>query len=118
MKQGKSILESRPDLLNEWDYEKNAQEGYFPESTSFACNKKRYWVCSICGYNDLKTRYPEIAKEWHPTKNGNIIPNQVVFGTNNKYWWKCNTCGGEWESTDQTKKFGGSVHIAVGNGMQ
>ena len=29
------------------------------------------------GDNDLKTRYPIIAKEWHPSKNGELKPEDV-----------------------------------------
>ena len=39
------------------------------------------------GYNDLLTRYPEIACQWHPTKNGEITPKDVTFSSNKKYWW-------------------------------
>ncbi len=39
------------------------------------------------GYNDLEFKYPEIAKEWHPTKNGNLKPDQVVYGATTKVWW-------------------------------
>jgi len=36
----------------------------------------------------LKTN-PDIAAEWHPTKNGDLTPEQVVAGSNKKAWWKC-----------------------------
>ena len=39
------------------------------------------------GFNDLTTTHPEIAKEWHPTKNGNTTPNMVTAGSNKKVWW-------------------------------
>ncbi len=39
------------------------------------------------GYNDLKTLRPEIAKEWHPTKNGQITPQDVTVGSGKKVWW-------------------------------
>ena len=42
--------------------------------------------CPICsghkvlvGYNDLASLNPELAKEWHPTKNGNLKPTQVTL---------------------------------------
>lgn len=38
-------------------------------------------------YNDLETRYPDIAKQWHPTKNGNIHPSDISYASNKKYWW-------------------------------
>jgi Hypothetical methyltransferase/Probable Zinc-ribbon domain/Helicase conserved C-terminal domain len=39
--------------------------------------------------NSLATLFPRIAAEWHPTKNGNLTPDQVVAGTEKKVWWKC-----------------------------
>ena len=39
------------------------------------------------GFNDLAGVYPEVAKEWHPTKNGDVTPDQVVYGSNQSYWW-------------------------------
>lgn len=44
---------------------------------------KRVWP----GFNDLETRYPELAREWHPTKNGDLKPSQVVPGCNDEVWW-------------------------------
>ena len=51
--------------------------------------------CVFCsgkkiGYgNDLQSNFPQIAKEWHPTKNGNLKPSEIFPGTNKKYWWIC-----------------------------
>ena len=39
------------------------------------------------GVNDLATLYPELAKEWHPTKNGVLTPNNIACGSNKKVWW-------------------------------
>ena len=39
------------------------------------------------GFNDLASGYPEIASEWHPTKNGSLTPNDVTSGSNKKVWW-------------------------------
>lgn len=52
---------------------------------------------------DLKTRslnylYPEIAKEWHPTKNGNQLPEHFQPGTGFKAWWECPDCGNVYEA--------------------
>ena len=43
----------------------------------------RVWV----GYNDLATTNPELAREWHPTKNGNLKPEDVTAGSHQKVWW-------------------------------
>lgn len=39
------------------------------------------------GYNDLETRYPEIAAQWHPTKNGDKKPTEIAYSSNKEYWW-------------------------------
>ncbi len=42
-------------------------------------------VLSTC----LATTHPEIAKEWHSTKNGNLTSRDVTFGSSKQIWWKC-----------------------------
>ena len=44
----------------------------------------------------LAYRFPELAKEWHPTKNGDLTPNDVTCGSGKRVWWKC-IKGHEWE---------------------
>ena len=39
--------------------------------------------------NSLAIVNPKLAKEWHPTKNGKLTPNDVVPGSAKKVWWKC-----------------------------
>jgi hypothetical protein len=44
--------------------------------------------------------YPEIVKEWHPTKNLGINPFEISFGSHKKIWWKCSTAEDhEWQTT-------------------
>jgi len=46
----------------------------------------------------LAYMFPELAKEWHPTKNGDLSPKDITFGSGKKIWWKCNK-GHEWDDT-------------------
>ena len=39
------------------------------------------------GYNDLETHNPDLAKQWHPTKNGNLRPSDVSAKSEKKVWW-------------------------------
>ena len=39
------------------------------------------------GFNDLQTKYPEIAMQWHPTKNGDLTPDRVLAGSHSRAWW-------------------------------
>ncbi len=41
-----------------------------------------------CG--SLQEKYPELAKEWDPNKNGDITPDLITPQANDKYWWICN----------------------------
>jgi len=102
------------DFLFEWDYEKNRELN--PQSIARGSDKKVWWKCQqghewiaqinirtkygsscpVCsghalikGVNDLQSKYPDIAKEWHPTKNGNLLPNDVKSTSNIKIWWLC-----------------------------
>ena len=34
--------------------------------------------------------YPELVKEWHPTKNGDFSSKDFTYGSNHKAWWICN----------------------------
>ena len=37
----------------------------------------------------LAETYPEVAKQWHPSKNGGLTPFKFTSGSNKKVWWKC-----------------------------
>ena len=115
------IENNREDLLNEWHPTKNAENT--PHNIGYGSNKKVWWQCNkghewqaspnsrargdscpycsnkkvLSGYNDLATTHPEIAKEWHPTKNSSIKPTMLTSGSNKKVWWKCKK-GHEWEA--------------------
>lgn len=100
-----------PELLTEWDFEKNIIQ---PFEVTAGTNTKVWWKCSLghswftqissrsrlgggcpyCagvrtlpGFNDLETKRPDLAKQWHPTKN-NKKPGEVGFGST-KFWWVC-----------------------------
>ena len=105
---------THPDLVKEWDWEKNGvlspcDYSYGSEQSVFwKCSKGHSWsttinsrtstgcgcpYCSgrrvISGENDLFSNYPDISKEWHPTKNGELKPSDVTAKSNRKVWWLC-----------------------------
>src|SRR5438477_261773 len=48
----------------------------------------------------LSRTHPDLAAEWHPTKNGNLTPSEVVAGSHLKVWWKCSKGPDhEWQAT-------------------
>ena len=120
----KSLAEERPDLLKEWNYEKNDKLGLDPNKISAGVRTKVWWKCKhghewqativnrvkgtkcpICtnhqiviGFNDLSTTHPALAEEWNFDKNGDLLPTMVSYGTGKKVWWKCKQ-GHEWQAT-------------------
>ncbi len=102
-------------ILDEWNNEKN---GISPKEVSYGSGLKKWWKCSKCGHeweavinhrttrnqkcpmcyginnvkpgiNDLKTKCPELAKEWHPIKNGDLTPSNISYKSGKKVWWLC-----------------------------
>lgn len=45
----------------------------------------------------LTITHPELAKEWHPIKNGTLTPRGFTFGSGEKVWWQC-LRGHEWKA--------------------
>jgi hypothetical protein len=60
--------------------------------------------------------YPLLVKEWHPTKNGELMPNQVTHGSGKKVWWLCSE-GHSFESTinHRARKSGKKCPYCSGN---
>lgn len=56
---------------------------------------KQTIACNVCigktlhNANRLATVKPEIAEQWHPTKNGELTPEQITANSNKKVWWLC-----------------------------
>lgn len=43
----------------------------------------------VPGVNDLATLRPDVAAWWHPTKNGELTPDQVRPFSEKTVWWQC-----------------------------
>lgn len=116
-----SIAEKKPELLLEWNYEKNGS--LKPEYISYMSGKKVWWRCKDCGYewqavissryvgngckacagqilvvgkNDLLSQNPKLAKEWDYDKNKTIKPQDITVSNARKVWWICCDCGNNW----------------------
>ncbi|WP_442929099.1 zinc-ribbon domain-containing protein [Mycobacterium sp. MS1601] len=46
----------------------------------------------------LASELPDLAKQFHPRRNGALTPGSVHPGNNEKFWWLCPDCGHEWEA--------------------
>ena len=106
-----------PKIAKMWNYKKNTLKPEEVTARShkkvwWICKNKHEFkkliylhvdqkgFCGGCGRKDgsyktfatkencLKNRYPELAKEWHPIKNGKLTPDQV-YKTTVMYWWQC-----------------------------
>ena len=112
----------RPDLAKEWHPIKNGE--LKQSDVALHSNKRVWWKCEkgheweatvndrsrgrrcpvcfgqkvLAGENDLETLYPDLAKEWHPIKNGELYPSDVRAQSNKRVWWKCEK-GHEWQAT-------------------
>ena len=115
------LLTTNSSLAIEWNYAKN--DGLTPMDVMPGSHKIVWWVCSeghewqaridsrnrgngcpycsgryaIAGETDLTTLNPKLAKEWHPTRNGELTPREVLPGSAAKVWWQCEH-GHEWQA--------------------
>ena len=64
------------------------------------------------GFNDLKTRFPQLADEWSD-KNLPLLPEDINEKSRLNVWWKCGECGYEWKSVVYTRVHGGSCPVCA-----
>lgn len=115
----KTLLKEYPEIAKEWHPHLN---GFLTPATVTPKSAKRAWWLGKCGHewsvkigsrtsansgcpyctgnracqeNCLATLYPEIAKEWHPTRN-QLLVHEVTCGSHKKVWW-LGKCGHEWD---------------------
>ncbi|MCL2765258.1 MAG: zinc-ribbon domain-containing protein [Treponema sp.] len=101
-----------PELAKQWHPSKNG--GLTPNDVTYGSHRKVWWVCvkghereaviksrvngrgcpycsgrRVCADNCLQALNPELSKQWHPTKNRDLTPNDVTRGSHRKVWWRC-----------------------------
>ncbi len=125
------LATQHPDLARQWDYRRNVPLG--PADLSAGSQRSVWWLCDrghswraavrsrvagcgcpVCagrqllvGENDLATLYPELAKQWDPTHNGELRPQDVLPGTEKKVWWICER-GHRWRAAVSSRACAGS----------
>lgn len=124
-----SLTAAAPELVGQFHESLNGQVSFDQLSPGmhmkvwWKCERGHVWEaavysqvagigCPFCGQrkvgygNDLATCVPEVAMEWHPTKNLPLTPDQVLPQSNRRVWW-LGLCGHEWESiiSNRTKDF-------------
>lgn len=129
-----------PKLASEWNYEKNGD--LRPDQIHANRDLNVWWRCTtdpthewqagvgdrarrgngcpICAgqladkTNSLATLRPELAGEWHPTKNGTLTPDLVTLGSAKKVWWQCSkNKKHEWKSAVLNRTRGGGTGCPI-----
>ena len=116
-----SLSKQFPYIAKQWHSEKNPSLN--PTSVTPFSGKKVWWQCekghqwqasvanrtsrgSGCPYcarrlatpdNNLLVLNPELARQWHPKKNGELTPDGVTAGSGKAVWWLCGK-GHEWKA--------------------
>lgn len=144
------IIARREFLKTEWCTSLNGDKsiedyGFFSEAkVYFKCNKAKcehhVWLATIgsrmyygqgcpycsgrrvCSCHNFATRYPELAKQWHPTLN-NKSPAEYSPKSGQKVWWLCpnSHCGHHiWSAviSDRTHKGSGCPYCYCGVGQK
>lgn len=132
------IRTQREALLGQWDLDGNG--GLTPKDVAFGGHQKVWWRCqeghrwqtavytrtcgeSGCpycggkrpwpGYNDLASQHPDLAAQWHPTKNGDLRPEDLVAGSSRKVWWRCER-GHQWQAMVKARVAGNGCPCCAG----
>lgn len=129
-----------PQIAKEWHTTKNGN--LTPNDVSYGSHLDAHWICkkmhewvatvngrtnrnSSCPYcsnklidakNCLAFIHPEIAKEWHPTKNGKLTPYDVFPRSNEMAWW-IDKNGHEWKATVASRSAGHGCPYCSGHKM-
>jgi len=109
-KRAAPLTETHPELLAEWhqtlnDISPGKVTAFSRVKVWWQClfEKEHVWQQSITSRairgtrcpdckrkeNCLATRHPDIAKQWHPSLNGTLRPEDVHAGSETKVWWQC-----------------------------
>lgn len=103
---GYAVTGENPILLDKWGH---------PMSVHTYTNRvKRLFRAVWPGYNDLATKYPDLAMQWHPTQNGELKATEVTSNSHRKVWWLLpyddpetgKHFDFEWEATIANRRYG------------
>ena len=115
------VVADIPEYMQDWDWERNTEQGVFPDTLTSGSRKRVFWSCHVCGgkwdtvmkerrgcpycsnfkalpgYNDLATTHPDLAKQWSKLDNGTLTPQDVTSGSQKKVFWVCDK-GHVWDA--------------------
>ena len=120
------IAYTHPDIAEQWHPTKNGD--LKPTQVTYGTSNKIWWLCQTCETTvrfskpadvsdecktckqqrklNLEGSHPDLAEQWHPTKNGDLEPTQVTYGTSRKVWW-LGECGHEWDASVKNRTING-----------
>ncbi|MEV6140506.1 zinc-ribbon domain-containing protein [Nocardia sp. NPDC051990] len=137
---GRSLGDLRPDLVAKFHPTKNGELSLFdlnPRVTNVAI----WWLCGDCGHEwqtkdprragcrpcaakrriaeivtpepgrSLADLRPDLARQWHPTKNTDRLPTDVTPRSSKPVWWLCDQCGNEWKRSP-------GIRVSKGSGCR
>jgi len=133
-----NLLVLNPGLSKEWHPVKNGN--LKASDITPGSDKKVWWICEeghewqsivgnrhrlgvgcpycsgnlACKDNCLAVKNTKLAKDWHPTKNGDLKPEDVLPNYNKKVWWICEK-GHEWKATCNNRSQGNNCPFCFGN---
>jgi len=119
------LATTHPRLASEWHPVKNGD--LTPYDVTYGSGKKVWWKCKrghewdatvnwrssgdgcpfcanqrVDSSNSLMALNPALARQWHPTKNGQLSPTDIAGGSHRKVWWVCDK-GHEWQSVVRSR---------------
>ena len=131
-----NLRKTSPELASQWHPTKNGDLS--PTDVTPWSNRKAWWLCgkghewqamissrsagNQCPYcsgrkvgedNCLAHLNPELASQWHPTRNGSVSPKDVTLFSCRKVWWKC-AKGHEWLSGVYSRSQGSGCPYCTG----
>ena len=137
----RKMLADCPDIMKQWDYNKNESEPSPMSLTAgsgcvvwWLCEKGHSWKTSVnhrhhgtgCPYctgrlafkgeNDLAAENPVLAAEWNYERNGKLVPENVRPGSHKKVWWKCSK-NHEWQAVIASRNEGYGCPCCAGQAV-
>jgi DNA-directed RNA polymerase subunit RPC12/RpoP len=129
-----------PELAKEFDRELNQSD---PETVNVGSHRKYWWRCNVrpthlwqaspgqrklghgcpycagrrveTGFNDLESRFPDLAKEWDLDLNNGLLPSQVTKSSQMKASWKCaRDSEHQWVATVASRASGNGCPVCSG----
>nr|WP_156736410.1 zinc-ribbon domain-containing protein [Mycobacterium sp. E3298] len=127
-----SLLDRYPEIAKEFNIELNE---FSPSEIAYGSSKRVWWTCRFnnehiwddsvvhrttqnrgCPYchglrvnhtNCLSKTEKEIALQWHPTLNEELLPDHVTRSSSKVVWWLCPQCDSSYDMMISSRTSGG-----------